>query len=96
MESLRWLVEIADRAGVKRIVLNGSFVTDRYEPNDVDCALLTDDTFPADPTAEAELRKGLPYLQIDIATPFAFDQFTQEFFASDRFDRPKGMIEVIP
>ncbi|MGH7127726.1 MAG: DUF6932 family protein, partial [Planctomycetaceae bacterium] len=28
MESVRWLVEIAERAGVRRIVFNGSFVTD--------------------------------------------------------------------
>ena len=42
MESIRWLVEIAQRAGIEKIVLNGSFVTDQYEPNDVDCALLVD------------------------------------------------------
>jgi len=28
MESVRWMVELAVRAGVQRIVLNGSFVTD--------------------------------------------------------------------
>lgn len=95
MESVRWLVEVALRAGVRRIVLNGSFVTDQYEPNDVDCVLLIDERFPVDPAAEAELRQGLPFLQIDIANQFAFDRFTQRFFASDRFDRPKGMIEVI-
>ncbi len=37
MESLRWLVELARRAGARRIVVNGSFVTDKLEPNDVDC-----------------------------------------------------------
>lgn len=80
MESVRWLVEIAQRAGVSRIILNGSFVTDQYEPNDVDCVLLTGDSFPVDPIAEAELRQGLHFLQIDIATRFAFDRFTQRFF----------------
>ena len=95
MESVRWMVDLAQRAGVIRIVLNGSFTTDQYEPNDVDCILLTDDTFPADPDSDTELEKGLPYLQIEFANQFAFDQFTQKFFASDRFDRPKGMIEVI-
>lgn len=40
MESVRWMVELAVRAGVQRIVLNGSFVTDIIEPNDVDCVLL--------------------------------------------------------
>ena len=37
MESVRWLVDLARRAKVLRIVVNGSFVTDVAEPNDVDC-----------------------------------------------------------
>ena len=28
MDSVRWMVELAKRAGVLRVVLNGSFVTD--------------------------------------------------------------------
>jgi hypothetical protein len=39
MESVRWMVDLAMRAGAERIVLNGSFVTDIIEPNDVDCVL---------------------------------------------------------
>jgi hypothetical protein len=37
MESVRWMVELALRAGAERIVLNGSFVADIIEPGDVDC-----------------------------------------------------------
>ncbi len=48
MESLLWLVALARRAGVQRIVVNGSFVTDRLEPNDVDCVLLIGPEFPRD------------------------------------------------
>jgi hypothetical protein len=51
-------------SGVQRIVLNGSFVTDIMEPNDVDCVLLVGPGFPADPIAEAELTAGLPFLEI--------------------------------
>jgi hypothetical protein len=40
IESIRRMVELAARTGVRRIVLNGSFVTDIMEPNDVDCLLL--------------------------------------------------------
>jgi len=40
MESVCWMVDLAIRPGVQRIVLNGSFVTDIMEPNDVDCVLL--------------------------------------------------------
>ena len=39
IESLRWLVQLARRAGALRIVVNGSFDTDKLEPNDVDCVL---------------------------------------------------------
>lgn len=34
MESVRWMVDLAVRAGVQRIVLNGSFVTDIMEPGE--------------------------------------------------------------
>jgi hypothetical protein len=36
MESVRWMVDLAVRAGVDRIVLNGSFVT---EYNGTECAM---------------------------------------------------------
>jgi hypothetical protein len=36
MESVRWMIDLAVRAGVQRIVLNGSFATDIMEPNDVE------------------------------------------------------------
>jgi len=40
MESLAWLVDLARTAGIQRIVVNGGYVTDILEPNDVDCVLL--------------------------------------------------------
>jgi hypothetical protein len=48
VESLRWLVDSALRAGVERILINGSFVTDVLEPNDVDCVRLVGPGFPID------------------------------------------------
>jgi len=95
MESVRWMVELAVRAGVQRIVLNGSFVTDIIEPNDVDCVLLIGQGFPTDPGAEAELREGLPFLEIAIVGQEDFDELLNVTFASDRYGAPKGMIEVI-
>ena len=47
MESIGWLVDLARRAGVTRLVINGSFVTDVPEPNDVDCVLLVGPGFPS-------------------------------------------------
>jgi hypothetical protein len=62
MESLVWLVDIARRAGVLRVIVNGSFATDAYEPNDVDCALLIAPEYPTEVAADAELQDGLPFI----------------------------------
>src|SRR5947209_13722425 len=61
-ESLRWLVDLARRAGVQRIVVNGSFVADKLEPNDVDCTLLIGPDFSTDAEALEELMDGLPFI----------------------------------
>jgi hypothetical protein len=51
MESIGWLYDAARRAGALRLVNNGTFATDVFEPNDVDCVLLIDESFPADSDA---------------------------------------------
>ncbi len=95
MESVGWMVELAVRAGAERIVLNGSFVTDIMEPNDVDCVLLLADDYPRDEAASSELIKGLPFLEIFRVDEEGFDRLVNEFFASSRHGVPKGMIEII-
>jgi hypothetical protein len=95
MESLRWLVDVAMRAGVQRIIVNGSFVTDAFEPNDVDCALLVGAEFPLDAAAEAELLAGLPFVDMHLVQQEAFDVLVRSTFATDRHVIPKGMIEII-
>jgi hypothetical protein len=95
MESVRWMADLAARAGVRRIVLNGSFVSDIMEPNDVDCVLLFPQGAPRNRAAFGELRKGLPFLDIALAEQADFDEFVDVTFAADRDGAPKGMIEVI-
>jgi hypothetical protein len=95
MDSVCWMIELAVRAGVQRIVLNGSFVTDIIEPNDVDCVLLVGPDFPKDLVAEAELDKGLPFLEVAIVDDADFDFFVNRFFAFDQMRESQGMIEVI-
>ena len=95
MESLRWLIELAQRAGIRRIVVNGSFVTDKLEPNDVDCVLLVTAGFPVDDSAAEELLGGLPFINMELVDQEAFDHVTRKTFATDRNLVPKGMIEVI-
>ncbi len=96
MDSVRWMVDLALRAGVQRIVLNGSFVTDIMEPNDVDCVLLIGPGFPTDADAEAELSAGLPFLEMKLVGPADFEEYVNNIFGTDRRGVRKGMIEVIP
>ncbi len=96
MQSVRWLVESAQRAGARRIVVNGSFVSDKFEPNDVDCVLLVGPDFPHDIDAEADLLSGLPFINLELVDGEGFRQFTERTFASDRNLVPKGMLEILP
>ena len=89
------MIALAVRAGVQRIVLNGSFVTDTIEPNDVDCVLLVSSDYPKDVSAARDLRKGLPVLDLIVVEPEEFAHFVDRFFAADREFEAKGMIEVI-
>ena len=84
MESLRRLVDLTRRAGVSRHVVHGSFVTDRLEPNDVDCVLLIGPGFPRDSAAETDLATGLPFVNMELVNPNAFREFTETTFATDR------------
>ncbi len=95
LESLRWLTDVARRAGVVRLVVNGSFVTEVFEPNDVDCVLLIGGGFPKDRLAEAELMAGLPFLDINIVNQAEFHSLVDKFFATDRHSAAKGMVEII-
>jgi hypothetical protein len=95
MDSVLWMIDLARRAGVQRIVLNGSFVTDIMEPNDVDCVLLASPDPLPDPAAESELQDGLPFLDISLVRQKDFDFMIHRVFAADRRHRKKGMIEVI-
>jgi hypothetical protein len=95
MESLRWLVDLCKRVGVERVIVNGSFVTDKWEPNDIDCALLRGPLFPLDQSADAELWAGLPFIQIALVGATEFVIYVEEIYATDRHANPKGMIEVV-
>lgn len=94
MESVRWMAELAARAGIERIILNGSFVADIMEPGDVDCVLLIGVNYPADREAGDELEKGMPFLELAIVGQDDFTHLTKRTFATDRQGVAKGMIEV--
>ena len=74
--------------------MNGSFLTDIMEPNDVDCVLLIGRGCPADPIAEAELNASLPFLEMKLVGQADFEEYVNATFGTDRTGVPKGMIEI--
>lgn len=94
MESLTWLVDLARRAGARRLIVNGSFVTELAEPNDVDCVLLVGPEFPPNPAIERELKEGLPFIDLHVVGAVDFDFLVGTIFGSDRLTVAKGVIEV--
>lgn len=89
------MLDPARRAGVQRVILNGSFVTDIIEPNDVDCALLFDPLNRRDVEAFETLGEGLPFLDIKLTEQEEFDDFVNSVYATDRKGMVKGMVELI-
>jgi hypothetical protein len=84
------------RAGIVRLILNGSFVTDRRDPRDVDCVLVPGSAFILESDATLALRIGLPYLSLQIAeTNEDLDFYVNDLFASDRAGKSKGLVEVL-
>ncbi len=94
-ESLKWLIDLVRHAGIQRLVIDGSFVTERFEPNDVDCILLIAPDHTLDPAAIDEIDDGLPFLDVQLAEPADFTMLVEQFFSTDRDGTPKGLVEVI-
>ena len=95
LQSIRWLLEVIQgEPGILRVVLNGSFVTDLPEPNDVDCAILIDEQFDANGRVADVLEDGFPFLIPEVVQASDFSYLVHRFFATDRATIPKGMIEV--
>lgn len=83
------------RAGIIRLILNGSFVTARREPRDVDCLVLAGPAFERNSDAALALEFGLPYLFIQIIETKADLEYFLRVFGYDRAGEPKGLVEVI-
>jgi hypothetical protein len=94
-ESLRWLIDLARRAGVERVVVNGSFVTDALEPNDVDCVLLIGANNPQELEAAEDLHDGLPFIDLHLVEETEFELLVTDIFGTDRDLLPKGVVEVL-
>ena len=61
----------------------------------MDCVLLQGPEYRRYHIAVAELRKGLPFLDIKIVDEEEYNFYAEFFFSNDRDFIPKGVMEVI-
>lgn len=82
--------------GVRRILVNGSFVTGKLSPNDVDVVFLPGEEYPGDELALNDPERNWPFLQvIEAITDVEFEEWGFKAFGIDKRRNPKGVVEVI-
>jgi len=94
-ELLRF-VEWARSCGVLRLIVNGSFVTAKMAPNDVDLIILPGPDYPGDQPSVTDEEVRWPFLQVLVAADEDdLEHWAVQDFGTDRNQRPKGVVEVI-
>lgn len=90
------LLSWARRAGIARVIVNGSYVSAKAAPNDVDIVALPGAEYPRDELACSQQEARWPFLQILVAVDDAdLENWALHDFGTDRNRRAKGVIEVI-
>ncbi|MBC8873323.1 MAG: hypothetical protein H8E44_28130 [Planctomycetes bacterium] len=88
-------IEWARRAGIRRLVINGSFATGKAAPNDVDIVVLPGADYPRGENACTEEESRWPFLQIVVAVDDDdLQTWALEDFGTDRTQLKKGVVEV--
>ncbi len=96
MSELLHFIEAARTAGVRRLMVNGSFVTGKLAPNDVDVVFLPGPDYPRQGPRLDDADLVWPVLQIIVAADDAdFEAWATRQFATDRRNQSKGVVEVI-
>lgn len=93
-QSLRWLVPMCRSAGILRLLINGSFVTAKQDPNDVDCVARSGPIYDDDSAEASQLEQGLPFIELRVVNEVDYLRYRDVLFASDRDMIAKGVIEV--
>jgi hypothetical protein len=88
-------IEWARSAGIQRLIVNGSYVTSKSAPNDVDIVVLPGPDYPRGELPCDEQQSRWPFLQILVAADEAdLEEWAIRDFGTDRNRNPKGVIEV--
>ena len=98
LQNLDELINVASRAGAVRIIIDGSFVTDKETPGDIDAVLIVSDDFDAHTQdaqmlAQAKTRFNT-HLFIEREQNQERINLWLEFFGHDRYTIPKGLVEI--
>src|SRR5262245_4806583 len=89
-------VEWARRAGVRRLVVDGSFVTANLESNDVDPVILPGRDYPRSQSSAPDEEVHWPFLHVLVtADDDDMEQRILQDLGTDRYQRPNGIVEVI-
>ncbi len=103
-EQLERLLDEASRAAlVKRVIVGGSFVTSKAEPNDFDCILVLDPAIVGTTLRPFEYnlvsrRMARRIYQGDVLTALEGSEALHrylEFFQTTRHGEPMGIVEVV-
>ncbi len=94
-KELKRFVDWARKAGVCRLLVNGSFVTSVRSPNDVDVVILPSNKTPAGTSLDELVEVVWPFLQVFVALDEAdFEEWAAYDFATDRKGKAKGVVEI--
>jgi hypothetical protein len=92
LDFLAW----ARRADIQRVIVNGSYVSAKTAPNDVDVVVLPGAEYPRGELACSEQEARWPFLQILIAVDDSdLEEWSLHDFGTDRNRRSKGVVEVL-
>jgi predicted nucleotidyltransferase len=99
-KKLESFVELLSRnkENVERLLVNGSFVTDKETPNDIDCILVVKNSFDFRSKDAKKLINAKKQFNIHLQT-FTEDDKGEfkgflDLFSHDRDRNPKGLLEV--
>jgi hypothetical protein len=96
-QELLGFVDRARAAGVQRLIVDGSFVTEKVAPNDADVVILPGPDYPrGQPRLVGTDDVSWPFLLVLVAADGDdLELWINEDFGTDRLLRPKGVVEVI-
>jgi len=89
-------IDWARRAGIKRVIVNGSYASTKTSPNDVDVVVLPGADYPRDEMPCSEQEARWPFLQFLVAADDSdLEAWSILDFGTDRNRHAKGVIEVL-